>query len=92
MSLTLQQDEKYQGNDWWKWSVWIVGSPGEVEAVRSVEYHLHPTFTPSKVVIDTPANGFRLDSSGWENSRSTRLSTSTRTAPTGHSASATPLG
>lgn len=65
VALTTRQETKYQGNDWWHWSVWIDGSPAELDAVRCVTYLLHSTFPNPERVINDRASKFRLDSAGW---------------------------
>ena len=63
--MRIQQSEKYVGDNWWNWSVWIEGASEEIEAVTSVEWRLHPTFAnPVRRVNDRTTN-FRLDTSGW---------------------------
>lgn len=65
VALNTRQEAKYQGNDWWHWSVWIDGPEEELDAVRNVTYHLHSTFPkPYRRVEDRPSK-FRLDSGGW---------------------------
>lgn len=65
MTLRLAQETKWVRTDWWKWSVWLEGDPGELRNVRSVTYTLHPTFpNPVREVTNRRAK-FRLDSAGW---------------------------
>ena len=65
MSLHVEQSYKYQGDDWWKWEVWIEGSDDELDEIRSVEYKLHPTF-PSPVRTSEDRNSkFILKTHGW---------------------------
>jgi YEATS family/TIR domain len=65
MSLSIQQSADYQGNDWWKWAVWLEGSDGELEQVRSVTYHLHSTFRDPIRTTENRNTKFKLESSGW---------------------------
>ena len=44
--MKLAQKTKYQGDDYWDWSVWIDGGKEELASVKSVRYLLHPTFKP----------------------------------------------
>jgi transcription initiation factor IIF auxiliary subunit len=61
--LKIRQDEKYLGEDWWKWSVWIEGE--DLTQVEKVIWKLHPTFPdPVREVVDAGTN-FRLDTAGW---------------------------
>jgi transcription initiation factor IIF auxiliary subunit len=63
--MNIQQSQKYVGDDWWNWSVWIEGASEEIGKVISVEWRLHPTFpNPIRRVTDRTTN-FRLDTSGW---------------------------
>src|ERR1700678_3349026 len=31
MALTISQASRYEGNDWWKWSVWLEGPKAELD-------------------------------------------------------------
>jgi transcription initiation factor IIF auxiliary subunit len=63
--LNIVQSFHYEGDDWWKWSVWIEGPSADLDSIDSVTYILHPTFSkPMRVITDRAAN-FRLDSEGW---------------------------
>ena len=65
MSLKVAQDSAYQGDDWWKWSIWIDGSNRELDQVKEVSYTLHPTFpNPVRTIADRSSK-FRLKTSGW---------------------------
>ena len=63
--LTIRQDARYQGKDWWQWSVWIEGPDQELDDVRCVTYHLHSTFPKPERKVEDRATKFRLDSAGW---------------------------
>lgn len=65
MNLKIAQDAKYQGNDQWKWSVWLEGTDQELDQVQSVIYTLHPTFPKPVQVKKDPKKKFRLDALGW---------------------------
>ena len=65
MKYRIGQDEHYQGHDRWKWSAWIDAAPDELDQVKEVAWILHPTFNPSRVVVRSRENNFRLDTSGW---------------------------
>jgi transcription initiation factor IIF auxiliary subunit len=63
--MEIRQSEEYTGDKYWKWSVWIEGSPDELDAVDFVEWQLHPTFpNPIRRVTNRNTN-FRLDTGGW---------------------------
>jgi len=63
--LTLTNDSKPDGEDWWEWSVWVEGSDEELSRVESVTYRLHPTFAQPLQTVDDRASKFRLRGSGW---------------------------
>ena len=63
--FTIQQWEKYEGDDWWKWAVWIEGLDEALDRIDFVEWTLHPTFpNPIRKKRDR-ASKFRLDTGGW---------------------------
>jgi transcription initiation factor IIF auxiliary subunit len=63
--MKIAQDFSYQGNDWWKWAVWIDGTNDELDHIDHIVYTLHPTFpTPVRTVNDRKSN-FRLETAGW---------------------------
>jgi len=60
--LRLANDSRPAGKGWWEWSVWV---EGDLEAVESVTYRLHPSFPqPVRTVLDR-ADAFRLRGAGW---------------------------
>jgi transcription initiation factor IIF auxiliary subunit len=61
----VKQRTAYRGKDWWEWSVWLDGRPEELDAVKEVEYTLHPTFADPVRTVRKRSNGFRVDSAGW---------------------------
>lgn len=63
--LTIDQWEKYEGEDWWKWAVWIEGSDESLNLIDYVEWKLHPTFPNPIRIIRDRASKFRLDTAGW---------------------------
>jgi len=53
------------GIDWWRWWVFIKGTPEELDKIEHVTYMLHPTFhNPVRKVTDRGSN-FRLENVGW---------------------------
>ena len=61
----IQQSEDYQGDNWWKWSVWLEGSDDDLNGVEYVEWTLHPTFPdPIRRQVNR-SEKFRLDTGGW---------------------------
>lgn len=63
--MRIEQDQQYEGEDWWKWSVWIEGSAPELAEVEKVIWRLHPTFSDPVRERTDPADGFRLSTAGW---------------------------
>lgn len=65
MNFFVAQNQKYEGDQWWKWSLWIEGSDEDLDQIASVTYRLHPTFPePIRTVTDR-ASKFQLRCSGW---------------------------
>lgn len=68
MSYAIRQTSEWdgsEGQDWWRWAVWIEADDAELDDLAWVEYRLHPTF-PSPIQRTTDrASRFRLDASGW---------------------------
>jgi transcription initiation factor IIF auxiliary subunit len=61
----VAQNQKYEGDHWWKWSLWIEASEENLDRIASVTYRLHPTFPePNRTVTDR-ASKFQLRCSGW---------------------------
>lgn len=63
--MRIAQSEEYQGDDWWKWSVWIEGADDELDAIAKVVWRLHPTFVDPLQTRTNRSDGFRLDTEGW---------------------------
>jgi prokaryotic YEATS domain/TIR domain len=63
--ISISQNAKYAGSDWWKWSVWLDGTASELNEVDSVIYRLHPTFHDRVRKVTNRDTKFRLESSGW---------------------------
>jgi transcription initiation factor IIF auxiliary subunit len=61
--MKIKQSEKYEGQDWWNWSVWLDGK--DVEKIEKVTWKLHPTFPQPERAVTDPGTKFRLDSAGW---------------------------
>lgn len=63
--MRIAQAQHYEGQDWWKWSVWIDAPARELGDVQRVIWHLHPTF-PDPVREHTNRDEkFRLETAGW---------------------------
>ncbi len=65
MALHIEQTAHYQGENWWKWSVWLEGNETELNRVASVTYVLHPTFNNPVRTVTSRQDKFRLDTAGW---------------------------
>lgn len=65
MEIKIAQGFDYQGNDWWKWWVWIDGKQSDLDAIDRVIYTLHPTFPNPVREVDNRSTNFRLETAGW---------------------------
>jgi transcription initiation factor IIF auxiliary subunit len=63
--FTIQQWEKYEGDDWWKWAVWIEGRDEALDLIDFVEWTLHPSFSNPIRKIYKRKSKFRLETGGW---------------------------
>lgn len=61
----IQQSEKYEGDNWWQWAVWLEGSDEALNQVELVEWTLHPTFPNPIRRCTNRANKFKLETAGW---------------------------
>jgi transcription initiation factor IIF auxiliary subunit len=65
VNFFVAQNQKYEGDNRWKWSLWIEGPDEDLDRIESVTYSLHPTFPePIRTVTDR-ASKFQLRCSGW---------------------------
>jgi transcription initiation factor IIF auxiliary subunit len=63
--LVIEQSEKYKGDDWWKWAVWVEGGDETLDQIDFVEWTLHPTFpNPIRKTHDR-VHKFRIKTGGW---------------------------
>ena len=65
MNFIVAQNQKYEGDHWWKWSLWIEGSGEDLDRIESVTYRLHPTFPDPIRTVTNRASKFQLRCSGW---------------------------
>ncbi|NOK34755.1 TIR domain-containing protein [Corallococcus exercitus] len=65
MSLRIAQSDKYAGDGWWRWAVWLEGTQEELSQVESVTYFLHPTFPTPVRKVQTRRTNFRLQLKGY---------------------------
>lgn len=63
--MKIAQDQHYEGDDWWKWSVWIDASATELDQVEKVVWRLHPTFPKPVRELTNRGEKFRLETGGW---------------------------
>jgi transcription initiation factor IIF auxiliary subunit len=63
--LTIHQWQKYDGEDWWKWAVWIEGLNEALDRIDYVEWILHPSFPKPIRKKRDRASKFRLETGGW---------------------------
>ena len=69
-NITVQNTaERIAGRNSWEWSIYLSGSPQEINRILCVTYHLHPTFPkPNREVFDDnfdPQHAFVLSTNGW---------------------------
>ena len=61
----ISQGFKYEGDDWWRWWVWIEADETRLDEIDNVVYTLHPTFhEPVRKVTDRKSK-FKLETDGW---------------------------
>ena len=65
VNLAVAQSQKYEGDQWWRWSLWIEGSAEDLDRIESVTYTLHPTFPEPIRTVRDRASKFQLRCSGW---------------------------
>ena len=63
--IMIQQWEKYEGEDWWRWAVWVEARDEVLDLIDFVEWTLHPTFPNPIRKIHDRASKFRLETGGW---------------------------
>ena len=44
VDLRIQQSEKYEGDEWWSWAVWIDGAPEQLRDIEFVDTPCTPAF------------------------------------------------
>jgi transcription initiation factor IIF auxiliary subunit len=64
-SIEIRQWERYDGDDWWTWAVWIDGPDEALDEVEFVEWKLHPTFPKPVRKTEDRQSKFRLETGGW---------------------------
>jgi transcription initiation factor IIF auxiliary subunit len=64
-SYKIEQSFKYQGDDWWKWRVWIEAEKPKLDKIDYVVYTLHSTFINPVRKIKDRRTKFSLLAEGW---------------------------
>ena len=65
MNFFVAQNQKYEGDSRWRWSLWIEGSDADLDRIDSVTYRLHSTFPEPIRTVRDRATKFQLRCSGW---------------------------
>jgi TIR domain/YEATS family len=65
MTLRIEQQSEYAGNDHWRWTVRLRGRQAELDRVAKVTWLLHESFTPPVVDSDDRTTRFALHGGGW---------------------------
>lgn len=65
VNIAVAQSQRHEGENWWKWSLWIEGSDADLDRIKSVTYTLHPTFPEPIRTVGDRASKFQLRCSGW---------------------------
>lgn len=63
--LKIGQWQRYEGEDWWKWGVWVEGPDEALDQISFVEWMLHPTFPNPVRNAHNREEKFRIDTGGW---------------------------
>ena len=64
--MRIRNRWKYAGDDRWDWEAFLDdGGTGQLDAVNSVEYILHPTFKNPLRKITTRNNQFTMKTNSW---------------------------
>ena len=65
LDAKIHQGQSYEGNDLWKWWVWVEGPDEVLDRIDHVTYTLDRTFhNPIREVADRESK-FRLETVGW---------------------------
>ena len=63
--MRIRQRSKYEGDEWWSWSVELDAPRDVLARVKCVIYELHPTFPKPVRKITDRESRFRLETAGW---------------------------
>lgn len=61
----IEQGSNYEGEDWWKWWLWIEAEKKDLDKIDHVVYTLHPTFPKPVRTITDQKSKFKLEAEGW---------------------------
>lgn len=64
-AFRLTNTARQISGDRWEWTAFIDGTASSLRRIRSVTYHLHPTFKPSRRQGDSTRLGHPLTAVGW---------------------------
>lgn len=64
-ALRLTNTARQVSSDRWEWTAFMDGPESSLRRIRSVTYHLHPTFKPSRRLGDSTRLGHPLTAVGW---------------------------
>lgn len=64
-SYSISQNYKYEGDDWWSWSIWVNAEEKKMDDIDYVVYTLHPTFNKPVRKITDRKSKFKLETEGW---------------------------
>lgn len=61
----IEQGFQFEGDDWWKWWIWIEAPDADLDKIDYVVYTLHSTFVNPVRTIRDRASKFILKTEGW---------------------------
>ena len=66
-NIKIRQSCRPQGKfkNYWTWTMWLSGTPRDLDQIEMVEYLLHPSYPNRRRVSRSRTNGFRIQSNGW---------------------------
>lgn len=65
LNVRIAQDQRYQGNDRWAWSIWIEGADDQLDQIEHVVYQLHSSFADPVRTVRSREDKFKLRAEGW---------------------------
>lgn len=64
-NFAIKQGFEYEGEEWWKWWIWIEAPMEKLNEIDHVVYTLHPTFASPVRRVKNRETKFKLESAGW---------------------------